>query len=130
MSTFHPIGGVQTPSTSFRRIVVGGVAIAIATISLIVAPRAKAAVYYWSVTSGPWSVASNWSGVVPTSTDDAYIANGGTADITVSSEVCNNLFLGDPNSGTVLMSGGNLSAGQRIRGKYRQRHVRAKQRIE
>jgi len=50
---------------------------------------------------------------VPSSTDTAYIINGGTATITQSGEVCNVLYLGDPNSaktGTIQMSGGNLTA--------------------
>ena len=64
--------------------------------------------------SGDWSLASNWNGtLLPTVTDNAYVINGGTAAITVPGAVCQNLYLGDPNStnsGTVQMSGGNLSA--------------------
>ncbi len=38
----------------------------------------------WQVSSGDWSLASNWSGSVPTVSDDAYIVNGGTATVTQS----------------------------------------------
>ena len=59
----------------------------------------------------------NWLGsLTPTSTDDAYIANGGTATITISDSaaVCNTLWLGDPNSansGTIQMNNGSLTSG-------------------
>ena len=58
-------------------------------------------------------MAGNWGGAVPTALNDAYIINGGTASITISGELCQNLFLGDPNSGnsgTLNLSLGNLSA--------------------
>ena len=36
----------------------------------------------WNVTSGTWSTGSNWTALVPTSTTNAYIRNGGIATIT------------------------------------------------
>ena len=67
----------------------------------------------WSVSSGTWSTAANWNGGLPTSSVNAYISNGGTATIMSSGAVCENLYLGSPNSassGTILMLGGSLSA--------------------
>jgi hypothetical protein len=59
---------------------------------------------------GDWSSASNWSNGVPTSNSIAYIANAGTATVSLSGEVCFNLCLGDTtNPGTVQMTGGGLS---------------------
>jgi len=38
---------------------------------------------YWQPQSGDWSNPGNWSGnLVPTATDNAWIANGGTATVT------------------------------------------------
>ena len=53
----------------------------------------EAASYYWSVSSGDWSTAFNWGGTEPTSSDDAYIQNGGTANITQTGEICDYLYL-------------------------------------
>jgi len=67
----------------------------------------------WSTSSGNWSVANNWGGVLPGPADETYIINGGSAAIALAGAVCNDLFLGDPNSvnnGTLQMSGGGLSA--------------------
>jgi hypothetical protein len=69
----------------------------------------QAASYFWSVSSGNWSTASNWGGAEPTSSDDAYIQNGGTATITKPDEQCSNLYLGAAKSGTVKMSTGSLT---------------------
>ena len=59
-------------------------------------------------------MASNWGGNLPGPADEVYVINGGTAAITLAGAVCNDLFLGDPNStnsGTVQISGsGSLSA--------------------
>ncbi len=131
MSTQHPIGGVRSAPaslfnvpalTSARRthrqqFSLPGVAFALvlAAILLVAAPQAQSATYYWSALSGDWSAASNWGGIGPTASDEAYIINGGTAVITNldTGAVCNDLFLGDPNSansGAVQMSGGSLSA--------------------
>ena len=37
---------------------------------------------YWQGTTGNWSTGSNWTSGEPTSSDYAYINNGGTAQIT------------------------------------------------
>ena len=45
--------------------------------------------------------------------DNAYVINGGTAAITLPGAACSCFYLGDPNStnsGTIQMSGGNLSS--------------------
>ncbi len=67
---------------------------------------------YWSTSSGDWSVGSDWSGnLVPTSTDNAWIVNGGTANVTQLGETCGTLSLGSvAGDGTVQMTGGGLSA--------------------
>jgi autotransporter-associated beta strand protein len=91
-----------------------GLALALAALLLAVAaPQARGEVF-WSASSGDWSVASNWGGAGPGPADDAYIINGGTASVTNldGNAVCQNLWLGDPNSalsGAIQMSGGNLS---------------------
>ncbi len=66
---------------------------------------------YWSTSSGDWSVGSDWSGnFVPTSTDNAWIVNGGTANVTQLGETCGTLSLGSSaGSGAVQMAGGSLS---------------------
>jgi autotransporter-associated beta strand protein len=67
---------------------------------------------YWNVTSGNWSDnnPSPWSlGTEPTSSDNAFIQNGGTENITQNDEQCHNLYLGAANTGTMEMSGGSLS---------------------
>jgi hypothetical protein len=50
---------------------------------------------YWSNSAGDWSSAGNWSSsLVPTGTDNAWIVNGGTANVTQLSETCGTLSLG------------------------------------
>jgi hypothetical protein len=63
----------------------------------------------WNIASGDWSTAVNWGGVEPSSSDNAYIQNNGTATITQSGETCQDLYLGGTNTGTVEMTGGSLS---------------------
>jgi autotransporter-associated beta strand protein len=88
----------------------------VAALLLVATPQAHGQIS-WSTSSGDWSVPGNWLGsLTPTSTDDAYIANGGTATITISDSaaVCNTLWLGNPNSansGTIQMNNGSLSSG-------------------
>jgi len=68
----------------------------------------RAASYSWAVSSGDWSVTSNWGGAVPSSiSDTAFIANGGTAAVTTSVPIFGTLSLGSSTgSGTVQLSGG------------------------
>ncbi|MGO9111612.1 MAG: beta strand repeat-containing protein [Thermoguttaceae bacterium] len=83
----------------------------VASIMLAAAPL-RADTYIWVGSLGDWSASGNWSdlsnsgGTVPTGSDDAYIANGGTAAITQSGEVCNDLYL---LNGNVQITGGNFS---------------------
>jgi autotransporter-associated beta strand protein len=74
--------------------------------------QAHAQVYWSNTASGDWSNVNNWSGtLVPTSTDDAWIVNGGTASVTQFGESCYTLSLGSTaGSGTMLVPGGSLSA--------------------
>ena len=69
---------------------------------------------YWKVAppnSGDWSVATNWTGGLPTSSVTAYVVNGGTVNVTQLGETCGTLSLGSgAGSGTVQMTGGSLSA--------------------
>ena len=85
-----------------------GLAIAAAAILACAASHAQD---YWSVMSGNWSVVENWNAGLPNSNSDAYIANGGTATVTLPDEMCINLYLGDPtsiNAGTIQISAGSL----------------------
>jgi len=81
-----------------------------ATAILIAIPTiATAASYTWSVSSGNWSDAVNWGGTEPTSSDSAYIQNGGTATVIQTGETCKYLYLGAANSGTIEMTSGSLN---------------------
>ncbi len=67
----------------------------------------------WAATQGDWSQGGNWSwsNALPTALGDVYVTNGGTANISQPGAACKNLYLGDPNSSTVVMSGNaSLSA--------------------
>src|SRR5208282_5021195 len=61
--------------------------------------------------AGDWSVGSNWwGGVVPTGSDNAYVLNGGTVNVTQPGEVCSTLSVGSSaGSGDVQMTSGGLS---------------------
>ena len=85
--------------------------VAVAAVVLL-SPLPARAQYYWQSLSSTadWSNAANWSGGLPTSSGTAYITNGGTANVTQTGEVCNNLVLGGTGGGAVQMSGGSLSA--------------------
>ena len=51
--------------------------------------KIHAAAYDWDVPpgqSGDWSYPGSWGGTAPTSSDDAYVRNGGTANITQAGE--------------------------------------------
>ena len=72
-------------------------------------PLAKGASYTWQIASGDWSAASNWGGTLPTKNDYAYIANGGTANVTELGASCGTISLGSSTGrGTVQMTAGNL----------------------
>ena len=79
---------------------------------MLMASAAAHVQVYWSTSAGDWSVGSNWSGGhVPTSTGNAWIVNGGTANVTTMNATCGTLSLGgSAGSGTVLMSAGSLSS--------------------
>jgi len=65
---------------------------------------------FWSTSAGDWSVPSNWGGTIPTSGDNAWVVNGGTATITQSGEACGALTLGNSaGRGAVQMGNGSLS---------------------
>jgi hypothetical protein len=67
---------------------------------------------FWTLPAdqaGDWSVASNWGGTLPTSNDNAFIANGGTAIINSTGSICNNLYVGTADGrGYIQMLGGYL----------------------
>jgi autotransporter-associated beta strand protein len=67
---------------------------------------------YWNVSTGDWSVPGHWNGgAVPTSSDTAYIVNGGTATVSTIGPTCNTLSLGGTaGAGTLQMTGGSLPA--------------------
>jgi autotransporter-associated beta strand protein len=75
----------------------------------------QAAECYWNTVSGNWSAIGCWGGGEPTSADNAYIINGGTAIITQMGEVCGSLGLGgnmnmpDYGAGTIDMDSGSLT---------------------
>ncbi len=66
---------------------------------------------YWTLSpsqSADWSSAANWSAGVPTSSDMAYVVNGGTATVTSMNATCGTLSLGSTDgSGAVQMTGGS-----------------------
>ena len=82
--------------------------------ALLFMPASASAAYYtWIATTGDWSDASNWGGTEPTSSDYAYINNGGTVTITQTGEKCLELYLGNnaADSGTIQITNGSLSVG-------------------
>jgi len=85
-----------------------------AVLLAVAAAPAEAATYSWTNTVSPsdWSLPANWSGgtSVPTSSDTAYIVNGGTASISSAGATCFYLSLGGTQgTGTVQMTGGSLA---------------------
>src|SRR6266446_521241 len=71
-----------------------------------------AATTTWTDATGNWFTAGNWDNGVPTSTTDAEINNGGTAQIGAAGAAAKSLTLGNNNtdSGTVSVgTGGNLA---------------------
>ncbi|MGA2616425.1 MAG: autotransporter-associated beta strand repeat-containing protein [Thermoguttaceae bacterium] len=78
-------------------------------ILLLVPPLPARAQTYWNASSDNWSVASDWTAGLPTSSTNAYIANGGTATVSSTGPACSYLYLGTPaGSGLLQMSGGSL----------------------
>jgi autotransporter-associated beta strand protein len=112
---------LQSPETTFRRGCAGDRTrftaavrlLSVATVAvLLLGPRSvQGQAVKWNVLSGDWSVGTNWAGgLVPASSSNAFIANGGTATITQPGEVCNELTAGTAAvGGAVLMTGGGLS---------------------
>ncbi len=75
-------------------------------------PSAMAASIYWQAAAGDWSLPDNWGGTLPTSSDDAYIVNDGTATV-VQDGAFYRLYLGNSgagHSGSVQLADGNLYA--------------------
>ncbi len=96
----------------FRSYAACPVALAALAVAITHASMAQAGAYSWQVASGDWSVASNWGGTMPSGTnDDAYVANGGTASVSLGG-ISNNLYLGSTGTGTIQMSAGSLSVAQ------------------
>jgi len=64
--------------------------------------------------TGDWADPANWDPAgVPTSADDAYIDNGGTATV-ASSAAAYYVYLGDENTGTVIQTGGTHDIAERF----------------
>jgi len=69
---------------------------------------------YWMPATGDWADPANWDPAgVPTSADDAYIDNGGTATIASSVEA-HDSFMGDSAAGTAAQTGGTHSVGHQL----------------
>jgi fibronectin-binding autotransporter adhesin len=86
----------------------------VAAVLLLSAPFAMATNYSWAdpSTTGDWSATASWNlGVVPLGTDNAYVANGGTANITAAGATCLNLYVGQTgfSNGYVNMTGGTFN---------------------
>ncbi len=87
------------------------IVLAAATSLLLPCARSFAANHTWAVSTGEWSLASNWGGTLPNAADYAYVVNGGTVTVATSGAVCGALSLGSSvSSGTVWMTGGSFIA--------------------
>lgn len=87
----------------------------IATILPMLAGFASATTYWSNAGTGDWAVDANWdTGHVPTSNDNAYVDNGGTALVTTSQEARYfTVAFAANSSGTVeIGAGGSLSGNQ------------------
>jgi len=77
----------------------------------LVVTKSEAVSTYWQAGTANWSGTNVWNNGEPTLDDDAYINNGGTAQVTAgNTEYANDLFLGrnSGQSGHVQMTGGAL----------------------
>jgi len=73
---------------------------------------AAAATYTWGPQSGDWSIASNWGGTAPSSSDTAYLNNGGTATVSLAGATASTVLLGDAGgSATLQVVSGGLTTG-------------------
>jgi len=63
---------------------------------------------YWQDGTGLWSDPNNWTVRVPISGDNAYIDNGGTAQIT-SDSTASYLRIGSDNTGYIVQGGGKFT---------------------
>ena len=88
-------------------------AVAIATLFfvsvMLVAAPLRAGSYTWAVSSGNWSIATNWGGTVPTINDSGFVVNGGTATVTTLGIAYNSLDI--DGGSTLQMLSGNMQAG-------------------
>jgi T5SS/PEP-CTERM-associated repeat protein len=66
----------------------------VAALVLMLAPGGAPAQTHWQAGTGDWLEPANWTAGVPTSTKDATIDNGGTAQIESPSAVARDLFVG------------------------------------
>jgi hypothetical protein len=90
-----------------------------AAILLLCSSLAQAVDCIWTAATGNWSDTSPnpWNAAEPLTTSDyAYITNGGTANITQAGEVCLTLYVGHnfgttDTTGHVVMTGGDLTLG-------------------
>ena len=64
-------------SSRVIRLPAGAVASLVVASFMLAAAPLHAANYTWVVAAGDWSVASNWGGTLPTSSDTAYVVNAG-----------------------------------------------------
>ena len=79
---------------------------------LVLAAPAHAVDYFWDIAEGDWNVAENWVPLgVPTLPldDDAYVDNGGVAEVSEPSGEPRLVVIGDFNDGQLFITGGNLT---------------------
>ncbi len=83
---------------------------AVGFVAVLLASSPVRADVYWSTSAGNWSNSVNWGGTVPTGSDNAWVVNGGTANISAMTPICDTLSLGsNAGNGTVQMTGGSLT---------------------
>ena len=62
-------------------------------VAVLLAAPTLAIAQTWSVSSGDWSIASNWGGTLPSTYGNDYIGNGGTATLATAG-ACGGLYVG------------------------------------